>query len=164
MQVYLAGPLFSQAERDWLDGLASSVRAAGLECFVPHEHFDEIAELTPAEIYRVDGAGLRASNALLAWLDGPMIDDGTAAEIGAFAELVRTADGHHVGIVGLVTDLRLQRRRGNAPGDGMNLFVTGAIEAAGTICWSVPDAIDALTKLSAFLADSSSGSDTGSGA
>ena len=79
MQIYLAAPLFSQAERDWLDRLAETLRAEGLDCFVPHEHFDEVAELTPQEIYRIDGNGLRASNVLLAWLDGPMVDDGTAA-------------------------------------------------------------------------------------
>jgi nucleoside 2-deoxyribosyltransferase len=146
-RVYLAGPLFSQAERSWLDGLAATLRAEGFDCFVPHEHFDEITELTPEEIYRVDGAGLRSSNALLAWLDGPMIDDGTAAEIGAFAELVRGGDPHYRCIVGLVTDLRLERRRGNAPGDGMNLFVTGAIAAAGRVCWSVPEAVDVLREL-----------------
>ena len=147
MQIYVAGPLFSQAERSWLDGLAATLRDEGFDCFVPHEHFDEIAELTPDEIYRVDGAGLRSSNVLLAWLDGPMIDDGTAAEIGAFAELVRSGDPRYRGIVGLVTDLRLERRRGNAPGDGMNLFVTGAIAAAGRVCWSVPEAIAALREL-----------------
>jgi Nucleoside 2-deoxyribosyltransferase len=147
VQVYLAGPLFSQAERDWLDGLATALRAEGFACFVPHENFEALAELTPEEVYRVDGAGLRSSNALLAWLDGPMIDDGTAAEIGAFAELVRSGDPRHLGIVGLVTDLRLARRRGRAPGDGMNLFVVGAIAAAGRICWSVPDAVEALREL-----------------
>src|SRR5262249_11191850 len=47
---------------------------------------------TPEEVYRVDGAGMRASNALLAWLDGPTVDDGTAAEIGVFAELVASGD------------------------------------------------------------------------
>ena len=114
---------------------------------MPHEHFDAISELTPDEIYRVDGEGLRSSNVLLAWLDGPVIDDGTAAEIGAFAELVRSGDGHHRGIVGLVTDLRLQRRRGNAPGDGMNLFVIGAIRSAGPVCWSIDEAITALRAL-----------------
>lgn len=147
MQVYLAGPLFSEAERLWLDGLAARLRGEGFDCFVPHEHFDEIAELTPAEIYRVDGAGIRGSNVLLAWLDGLAVDDGTAAEIGAFAELVRSGDPRYRGIVGLVTDLRLHRRRGNAPGDGMNLFVAGAIESAGSVCWSVEEAIRALRAL-----------------
>ena len=135
---------FSEAERDWLDKLAARLRAEGFDCFVPHEHFDAISELTPDEIYRVDGDGLRSSNVLLAWLDGPVIDDGTAAEIGAFAELIRDGDGYHRGIVGLVTDLRLERRRGNAPGDGMNLFVIGAIRSAGSVCWSVGEAISAL--------------------
>jgi len=148
VQIYVAAPLFSEAERAWLDTLATRLRVEGFDCFVPHEHFDEITELTPEEIYRVDGEGLRASNVLLAWLDGPSIDDGTAAEIGAFAELVRTDEAHYRGIVGLVTDLRLERRRGNAPGDGMNLFVAGAINSAGSVCWSVEEAISALHELS----------------
>jgi hypothetical protein len=147
VQVYLAGPLFSQAERAWLDDLAAKLRAEGLDVFVPHEHFDETAELTPEEVYRVDGGGLRASNVLLAWLDGPIVDDGTAAEIGAFAELVAGGDPRYRGIVGLVTDLRLERRRGRAPGDGMNLFVAGAVESAGRICWSVDETIAALREL-----------------
>jgi len=147
VQVYLAGPLFSQAERAWLDGLSAALRADGLNVFVPHENFDATTEPTPEEVYRVDGAGLRASNALLAWLDGPMIDDGTAAEIGAFAELVASGDKRYRGIVGLVTDLRLERRRGRAPGDGMNLYVAGAIASAGRTCWSVEEAVIALREL-----------------
>jgi nucleoside 2-deoxyribosyltransferase len=149
VQIYLAGPLFSQAERAWLDGFAATLRAEGLDVFVPHEHFEEITDLTPEEVYRVDGAGLRGSNVLLAWLDGPSIDDGTAAEIGAFAELVAGGDPHYKGIVGLVTDLRLERRRGRAPGDGMNLFVAGAIASAGRVCWSVEEAVAALHELEA---------------
>jgi hypothetical protein len=149
VQIYLAGPLFSQAERAWLDGLAAALRAEGLDVFVPHEHFEEITDLTPEEVYRVDGAGLRGSNVLLAWLDGPSIDDGTAAEIGAFAELVAGGDPRYKGIVGLVTDLRLERRRGRAPGDGMNLFVAGAIASAGRVCWSVDEAVAALHGLEA---------------
>jgi hypothetical protein len=76
-----------------------------------------------------------------------MVDDGTAAEIGAFAELARLDGDVHLGIVGLVTDLRLARRRDAAVGDGMNLFVVGAIESCGRICWSVDDAVDALREL-----------------
>jgi hypothetical protein len=147
VHVYLAGPLFSEAERAWLDGLAASLRSGGLEVFVPHENFDAITELTPEEVFRVDGAGLRAANALLAWLDGPLVDDGTAAEIGMFAQLVGSGDPHYRGIVGLVTDLRLGRRRGRVPGDGMNLFVAGAIASAGRVCWSVEEARSALRDL-----------------
>jgi nucleoside 2-deoxyribosyltransferase len=144
VRIYVAGPLFSQAERSWLDALARRLRDEGFDCFVPHEHFDEIVELTPAEVFRLDAAGLRDSNALLAWLDGPSVDDGTSVEIGMFAELVASGGPDYRGIVGLVTDLRLERRRGNAPGDGMNLFLTGAIGATGSVCWSVDDAVAAL--------------------
>jgi Nucleoside 2-deoxyribosyltransferase len=147
VKLYVAGPLFSEAERSWLDSLAARLRGEGHDCFVPHENFGQIVDLTPAEVYRVDGEGLRASNALVAWLDGPMVDDGTAAEIGAFAELVRGRDPHYRGMVGIVTDLRLERRRGNSVGDGMNLFVVGALESCGRLCWSVDDAVAALREL-----------------
>jgi hypothetical protein len=147
MRVYLAGPLFSQAERDWLGSLAARLRGEGFECFAPHEHLDEIAEPTPEAIYRLDADALRTCDALLAWLDGPIVDDGTAVEIGAFSELVRSGGERYRGIVGLVTDLRLERRRGRAPGDGLNLFVAGAITAWGRICWSVDDAVAALREL-----------------
>ncbi len=147
MRVYLAGPIFAEAERDWLDRLAARLRGEGFDCFVPHEHFDEVAEPTPAAIYRLDSEALHGSEALLAWLDGPSVDDGTAAEIGIFAELARSDPERHRGVVGLVTDLRLQRRRGRAPGDGLNLFVAGAITVRGRICWSVEEALLALDEL-----------------
>ncbi len=143
------GPLFSEAERAWLDALVAQLRSEGFECFVPHENFSELTDLTSREVFRVDAAGVRGANVLLAWLDGPVVDDGTACEIGMFAELVASGDERYVGIVGLVTDLRLQRRRGNTVGDGMNLFVTGAIEASGRVCWSVDEAVDALRELEA---------------
>ena len=149
MLIYVAGPLFSEAERAWLDELAARLRADGFDCFVPHENFSELKELTPGEVFRVDAGGVRGANVLLAWLDGPVIDDGTACEIGMFAELVAGGEPRYRGIIGLVTDLRLQRRRGNAVGDGMNLFVIGAIEANGRICWSVDEAVGALRELAA---------------
>jgi len=147
MQIYLAGPLFSEAERDWLDRFAQRLRSEGFDCFVPHEHFDALAELTPAEVFRVDAGGVRSANVLVAWLDGPVVDDGTACEIGMFAELVAGGDPRYRGIVAIVTDLRLQRRRGNAVADGMNLFVIGAIEQVGRVCWSVDEAVEALREL-----------------
>ena len=45
------------------------------------------------------------------------------------------------------SDLRLERRRGTAAGDGMSLFVAGVIEACGRICWSVDEAVEALLEL-----------------
>ncbi len=150
LRIYLAGPLFSEGERAWLDEVAARMRGEGFDCFVPHEEqLSELREPKPSEVYRIDAEGIRSANVLLAWLDGPSIDDGTACEIGMFAELVAGGDPRYRGIVGLVTDLRLQRHRGIADGDGMNLFIAGAIEACGRICWSVDEAIEVLKELAA---------------
>jgi hypothetical protein len=146
VRIYLAGPLFSEAERGWLDAVAARLRAEGWECFVPHETFGELTDLSPDEVFAGDVEGLREANVLLAWLDGPSIDDGTAAEIGMFAQLCASGDSRYRGIVGLLTDLRAQRRR-TMEGSGLNLFVAGAIRSVGTICWSVEDAVEAVRRL-----------------
>jgi nucleoside 2-deoxyribosyltransferase len=148
VRLYVAGPLFSEAERAWLDDLAARLRAEGFDCFVPHENFPELADVTLEEVYRIDSEGLRSSNALVAWLDGPIVDDGTACEIGMFAELVRSGGEHYRGIVAITTDIRLERRRaGNVVGGGMNLFVGGAIESSGRICHTVDEVVAALSEL-----------------
>jgi nucleoside 2-deoxyribosyltransferase len=148
VRLYVAGPLFSEAERAWLDALAARLRAEGFDCFVPHENFPKLADVTLEDVYRIDSEGLRSSNALVAWLDGPIVDDGTACEIGMFAELVRSDGVHYRGIVAITTDIRLERRRaGNVVGGGMNLFVGGAIESHGRICHSVDEVVGALREL-----------------
>jgi hypothetical protein len=141
VKVYFAGPLFTPYERGFIDECAAQLRAAGFEVFVPHEH--ELAldgTVTAERIFEMDWAALSEANAVLAVLDGPMIDDGTACEIGIFYALMRS-DESKQGIVGLVTDLRATRdteREGEAR--GLNLFVVGCIEAAGRICTSLDDA------------------------
>jgi nucleoside 2-deoxyribosyltransferase len=148
VRLYVAGPLFSEAERAWLDALAARLRAEGHECFVPHENFPELADVTLEQVFRIDTEGLQSANALVAWLDGPLVDDGTACEIGMFAELCRSGNAHYRGIVAIATDIRLERRRAvNVVGGGMNLFVAGAIESCGRICHSVDEAVAALREL-----------------
>jgi Nucleoside 2-deoxyribosyltransferase len=147
LRIYLAGPLFSEGERAFLDALAARLRDEGHDVFVPHEQFG-VGEvmLDPADVFRVDVAGVREADLLFAWLDGPIVDDGTACEIGIFAQLIASGDRRYVGIVGLVTDLRATRRRGT-PGDGLNLFVAGAISANGELTWTVDDAVAAVGRL-----------------
>lgn len=144
----MAGPLFSDAERAWLDAFAARLCAEGFDCFVPHENFPELTDVTVERVYRIDTEGLRSANALVAWLDGPIIDDGTACEMGMFAELVRSGGAQYRGIVGIVTDIRLARRRQQGVvGGGMNLFVGGAIESCGKTVHTVDDAVAALREL-----------------
>jgi nucleoside 2-deoxyribosyltransferase len=138
VKIYFAGPLFTPYERGFIDECAAQLRGAGFDVFVPHEH--ELAldgTVTAARIFAMDWAALSEANAVLAILDGPLIDDGTACEIGIFHGLMQS-DPAKKGIVGLVTDLRALRhseREGEAR--GLNLFVVGCIEAGGTICTSL---------------------------
>lgn len=147
MKVYLAGPLFSIAERTFLDGIAARLRGEGYEVFVPHEQVPEQRAVSAQDVYRSDLAGLERADAMLAWIDGPTIDDGTAVEIGIFTRLVAQNPARWRGVVALATDLRLQRRRGVLAGDGINLFAAGAIRAAGEIVWSIDEAVGAFGRL-----------------
>ncbi len=143
MRLYVAGPLFTPAEREYLDGLAARLSAEHHECFVPHQQTFE--PFDAPTIFSVDSAGLHAADAMVAWLDGPMIDDGTACEIGIFSELVRTRPERYRGIVGLATDWRVSRNRaaGESLG-GLNYFVGGAVLEYGQIAWSIDEVIAAL--------------------
>ena len=147
MKLYLAGPMFTPAERTYLDGLSDRLEDVGHRCFVPHRQ--AIEPLDAPMVFAVDSAGLHAAEAMVAWLDGPIIDDGTACEIGIFSELVRTSPARHRGIVGLVTDWRAWRRRDRGMGDGgINLFVGGAILKYGSFAWNVDEAVEALREWS----------------
>ncbi len=138
MKIYFAGPLFTPAERRFIDECAAQLRGAGFDVFVPHEN--ELAldgTVTAARIFAKDRTALSEANAVLAVLDGPVIDDGTACEIGIFYGLMQS-DSSKKGIVGMTHDLRATRestRENEAK--GLNLFVVGCIEASGTIVTSL---------------------------
>src|SRR3954452_1919171 len=140
LKIYFAGPLFTPYERSFIDECAAALRADGFDVFVPHEH--ELAtgtDVTPAWIFAKDRPGIEGADAVLAILDGPMVDDGTACEIGMFHALMQSDDSKQ-GIVGLLTDLRGLRGESH----GVNLFVKGVIEDAGEIVDSFDRALEVL--------------------
>ena len=140
MKIYFAGPLFTPYERRYIDECAETLRGAGIDVFVPHEHELALgAMVSAAEIFAKDRPGIEQANAMLAILDGPTIDDGTACEIGMFHGLMQS-DPTKKGIVGLLTDIRGQRGEST----GLNLFVEGVIEDAGRIVGSIDEALDVL--------------------
>lgn len=98
MRIYFAGPLFSAAERDWNVALATALRDAGHEVFLPQE---QEPGKDAAGIFATDVGGIDWADALLAIMDGPDPDSGTSWEVGyAYRKkpivLVRT-DMRHVG-------------------------------------------------------------------
>ena len=143
MNIYFAGPLFTPYERRYIDECAAQLRADGFEVFVPHEHeLATGADVTPAWILSKDRPGVEGANAMLAILDGPSVDDGTACEIGMFHALMQSDDSKK-GIVGLLTDIRGSR----GESIGVNLFVQGVIEDVGEIVDSFDAAHAALSRL-----------------
>ena len=141
MRVYFAGPLFTPYERSFIDECAARLRTEGIEVFVPHENALAAGDTTAATIFRKDWDGLSDADAVVAVLDGPMVDDGTACEIGIFYALMQT-DPSKKGIVGLLTDLRSTLGH---EGHGVNLFVLGCVEAAGKICGSIDEVVGVLS-------------------
>lgn len=79
MRLYLAGPLFSAAERNWNEELASALRNAGHDVFLPQ---DKEMGLDAAGIFSTDVGGIDWADALVAIVDGPDPDAGTAWEVG----------------------------------------------------------------------------------
>ena len=140
MRVYFAGPLFTPYERSYIDECAARLRAEGIEVFVPHENALALPDTKPATIFVKDWQGLSTADAVVALLDGPMTDDGTACEIGIFYALMQS-DASKKGIVGLLTDLRSTR---GDEGHGLNLFVHGCIEAGGKIVSTLDEVVATL--------------------
>jgi len=135
MRVYLAASMFTPYERAFLDDCATRLRAEGFDVFVPHEQGLSGRDATAEKIFAVDAGGIESADAVLAVLDGPAVDDGTACEIGLFHGL-KQRDPDRKGVVGLLTDLRAERQGEFA----VNLFVRGCIDASGG---AVVDSLDA---------------------
>ena len=79
MRIYFAGPLFTAAERDWNAALASALRAAGHEVFLPQE---QEPGKDAAGIFATDVGGIDWADALVAIMDGADPDSGTCWEVG----------------------------------------------------------------------------------
>jgi len=138
VRVYLAGPLFTPYEREFLDRCAARIRTAGIEVFVPHEQALAVADTAPSTIFEQDVAGLAGANAVVALLDGPTVDDGTACEIGLFHGLALSDPGKK-GTVGLLTDFRSA-----GGGRRLNLFVHGCVQASGAVVETIEDVLEQL--------------------
>jgi nucleoside 2-deoxyribosyltransferase len=109
-RIYLSGPLFSQAEIMWARNVKAFLeKSLGAEVVWPHE----IASGSSFEIFNANLQALRECDIMVAILDGPQVDDGTAWEIGYFHALGRV-------IIGVRTDFR---SAGEAPDSMVNAMI-----------------------------------------
>ena len=80
MKIYLAGPLFTTAERAFNARLAELLRAAGHEVFLPQEC--EERDGSARALFEQDVAGIEGADVVVANMDGPDPDSGTCWECG----------------------------------------------------------------------------------
>lgn len=86
MKIYLAGPLFTQAERRWNRELAAALAKLkpDLEIILPQDMEIEFRNNSPdfAVIFKRNVESIENSDAIVAILDGSDSDSGTAWECG----------------------------------------------------------------------------------
>ena len=128
--VYLAAPLFSEAECDFNRKLRDEIISAGFKVFLPQEDSNNVKDMLDRQkiIFNKNLKGIENSDIIVAVIDGADVDSGTAWEIGfAFAK------GKPV--IGLRTDFRTLGIEGT-----VNLM----IERSVVICMSVSELLNHL--------------------
>jgi nucleoside 2-deoxyribosyltransferase len=108
MHVYLAGPLFTQAERHWQRRLAAALRARDLTVFLPQDDAGLPLLQEPPDFHGAFEAcrdAIDRADVVVATLDGPDADSGTAWECGY-------AYARNKPIVSIRTDFRGGEDRG----------------------------------------------------
>ena len=129
MIFYLAGPLFTESEREWMSRLKKRIQTLGQELNMPVEVVwpwelfseGEIVALgcdATEVIFTRCKAALSRASLVIALLDGTQVDDGTAWEIGYFYCL--HADKSR--IIGIRTD---DRQAGECSGACVNAMIQG---------------------------------------
>lgn len=135
--VYVAGPLFSQAERDFLekmvDCLAEAAHLSPTEhFFLPHRDGGELGKgPTRTQIFNLDIDTLKQAEIVVALLDGQDVDSGTCIELG-----YARASGKK--IFGIITDFRSYCTNDHEP-QRPNLMVWGVCEEGNTLFHSLPE-------------------------
>lgn len=133
--VYVAGPLFSDAERSYLELMVRHLSDTAkldpdTDFFLPHRDGGELGKgFTRKDIFELDISQVRSAKIVVALLDGQDVDSGTCIELGyAFAEGKK--------IFGLLTDLRAHETA--AEPRALNLMVWGVCEEGRTLHSSLP--------------------------
>lgn len=100
MRLYLAGPLFTEAELGYNADLATTLRRAGHDVYLPQEHqYPTNVRSYAKQTFAANVNALMAAQAVVAVLDGSDVDSGTAWECGAVY-------ARGVYVYGLRTDFR----------------------------------------------------------
>lgn len=108
--IYVAGPLFTQAEIHFNAAIAHQLRQEGYRIYLPQDACAGITE--PHALFDTCMVGLEGAAMVIVILDGPDADSGSCFEVGyAYAK--------QLPIVGMRTDFR-----GSGEHMGVNLMLT----------------------------------------
>tara|TARA_B100000927_G_scaffold201267_1_gene162951 strand:- start:384 stop:800 length:417 start_codon:yes stop_codon:yes gene_type:complete len=86
MKAYIAGPLFDDHEREYLEKIAEILEETGISTFLPHRDAGlvtgEFTQEKKVNVFDKDMEFLESADIVIALLTGRDVDSGTAAEIG----------------------------------------------------------------------------------
>lgn len=108
LTIYIAGPMFSEAERNYNETITRILEGKGYETFLPQRDASDVDELLRSgmswdhvnqHIFDEDTEGIRSSDVVIFVMDGRVPDDGACVEIGYAYALGKEC-------VGLKTDPR----------------------------------------------------------
>ncbi|MDP3106137.1 MAG: nucleoside 2-deoxyribosyltransferase [Candidatus Methanoperedens sp.] len=128
--VYLAAPLFSEAELDFNRMLRDEIKSSGFNVFLPQEDSNNVKDRDDRQmlIFSKNEAAIEKSDIIVAVIDGADVDSGTAWEIGY-------AYARGKPILGLRTDFRTLGIEGT-----VNLM----IERSVVLCMSIRELLNRL--------------------
>lgn len=114
--VYVAGPLFDEGERWFMEQLDELIAECGYRTFLPHRDNPAKTVDNVVEIYENNCRGIDDASVVVANLNGVTTDDGTAWEIGYAYARGKT-------LVGIHTDWRAR-----FPDEVVNLMIEESLD------------------------------------
>lgn len=177
MNVYLAGPIFTERDRMYLDYLCDKIIQPALpdaNIYVPHRNKsinDKTKSATSYDVYWGDYNRLKETDLLIAVVSGDMPPIGTSCEIGMYTQMIDINPCKQ--LIALYDDCReayvcckddtvaqtklaaMRKEPGENQISYINIFLTGAIKTHGKLVTSSDELKDYLFNYFPIKASSS---------
>jgi nucleoside 2-deoxyribosyltransferase len=147
MKIYLANALFSESDLSYNEMIYNELTGIGAEVYAPQMNAainDKTKSADSVAIFRGDTERLEWADAIVAVLDGPVVDAGVAAEIGYMAAKGKTiyglfTDSRESSKTAIPSKIELLSRPLESQFPYVNLYVVGAIKENGEVFTSFDD-------------------------
>ena len=168
MKIYLAGPIFTERDRMYLDYLYDKIKPIfpNADIYVPHHNKainDKTKCATSYDIYWGDYNRLKETDLLIAVISADVPPIGTTCEIGIFTQMIDA--NPHKKLIALYDDCRegyitchdpnvaaakmeaMRKEPGENQMSYVNIFLTGAIKTHGKLTCTSSELIAALKEI-----------------